>query len=449
MRSRKRERLIQLSRVPRWLWGTGAVLGLVVAIVCVLLITHNRGGSNPAVVETSEPNAEVSETAPSAEPLVSIETTPEPELPELAFVAGSVEDVCGFNELPTYWIAGEVLKRHYWHHIEVLETNGECRAALDAHMSAYNPLYFLSGAPYRAHLAEFVILDEPFTFERIFADTVGDFVRVQDALSRPECLLTGDETNRQLTEDCHADAFLNYAFVNLFCFSDGIENRVRPVHKVEDSPTLEQDRQLWKQQFEDEWAEQKCEGLDPALELTAEHYPELYTLILSLKESEDSRKEPLELLVELAARLGDDAAGLTQVVYRPEMFPWSFKSEGYRYGRITDLVGISEWTRFAFKEEPKTDRFRETFYMLAKLSARRPNPHDEIEFDWEYVARHLCDPPYFETTWSNGVQPVENADRLSCKEVVHEIRQQDIKFAPLLQMLDKFEQVALELDVYE
>ena len=247
------------------------------------------------------------------------------------------------------------------------------------------------------------------------------------------------------------NAFLNYALMNLFCFGGGVKNRTRPVQKLELNPTPEQDRLLWKQDLEDEWVEDQCEGLGPALEFTPEHYPELHALVMSLHEPvmDSSRKGSLELLVELSARLGDDAAGLTELVIRYDN-NWGFSSEGDKFGRFSNLSENEDWwLYFVFKSEPSPDRFLRTFHMLARLDSRRPDPRDEIEFDWEFVARHLCEPPYFEMTWANGPRPVENVDHLSCKDVVHEIRQRDIKFRPLLDVLDKFEQVALELGVYE
>jgi len=372
-----------------------------------------------------------------------------PQLPRLDFSPGSVEEACGLNELPTYSFSdsyGTIIEKTS-DHAKALDSD-ECQAALEAHMSTKNPQQFLSSAPQSASLAELVVLDEPFTFERIFADPSGDLLQVQDALSRPECLLTGDETNWELKETCHADALLNYAFVNLFCYGEGVKYRDKPVYWPEENPTTEQDRLMWKQDLEDQWVKQKCEALDPTLELSAERYPELHALVISWDETERTpfSKGADVLLVELAARLGDDAAGLSQGV----PFNWRLRVEGYKFGRIANLINVekSEWVKFAFKEEPSTDRFLQAFHILARLDSPKSDPQDEIEFDWEWVARHLCEPPYFELTWSY-FQLVENGEHSSCKEVVHEIRQKGITFPPLLKMLDKFERVALEIGVYE
>ena len=303
-----------------------------------------------------------------------------------------------------------------------------------------------------------MVLDPPFTFERVFADPSGDFLRVREVLSRPECLLSGDETNWELQETCNADALLNYAFVNLFCFGKGIENRIRLIdwgtdysNSYRKPPTPEEDRILWKQALEDSWVVAKCENLDPALDFTAEHHPELHALVMSWgNEPEHSSSKGAEtLLVELAARLGDDAAGLSQTDFSLDSIGDNFRGEGYKCGRIYNLVRNGEWS-WLFKEEPNSDRFLEAFHLLARLDSPKSDPRDEIDLDWEFVARHLCEPSYFEDQpFTSGPKQVENGEHSSCKEVVHKIRQKGITFPPLLKMLDKFEQVALELGVYE
>ena len=103
--------------------------------------------------------------------------------------------------------------------------------------------------------------------------------------------------------------------------------------------------------------------------------------------------------------------------------------------------------------------------MLAMASARRPDPRDEVELDWEWVAQHLCTPPYHDyeefirtkERWAKSPLAIERelASSIdinppkSCREVIHELRQSDLNIAPVLRALDKFEQVALELEVYE
>lgn len=437
----------QPLNIPRWLRVAGIGLGLVaVAVVCVFLITQNPTSPNSTILETSKPSTATPSSLPITEPAVAAVEAPSP-LPHLDFPPGSIEEACDFNELPTYWITGKGLQSNFWQELDTAFETDECQTALETHMSASNPHQFLSNVPYLASMAEFLVLDEPFTFERIFADPESDLLRVQEALSNPECLLTGDETNWELKETCHADALLNYAFVNLFCYGGGVKNRDQPVYWPETNPTPEQDRLMWKQDLEDQWVEEKCEELSPTLELTSKHHPQLYALVTSLKQPNTKFKRSQELLVELAARLGDDAAGLTQAV-SGHIVDWGFFGDGYKYGRFSGLVRNPGWKAFTFKEELSTDRFLHTLYILTIFNTPKSDPRGEIGFDWEFVARHLCEPPYFVQNYST-VNSVEKVEHSSCKEVVHEIRQRNLNIRPLLDTLDKFEQVALELGVYE
>lgn len=372
-----------------------------------------------------------------------------PTLPPVGFPSGSVGEACGLNKFPPMLYRNEdgSLPSNYpfddkgdWKPLE----STECWSALEEYMNALNPIHWSTGSL----AGVFVVLEHPLTFERIFADPEGDLARVQAALSRPECLLQDSESNWELKELCHAEAFLNYALFNRLCYMNGIDRRDR-TNYWENDRTPEQDRHMWKQELEDHWAEAKCRELDPELEL--KHQPELYELIKSFGNAEErnfGQSRAQELLIELAARLGDDAAGLTMPISKwPE---FSYEEEGYKFGRFTDLLSSDSWARFASKQVPSAERFDEVLKLLAVLNARRPDPRDEIEFDWEVAARHLCEPPYFKrisVEWASWSEPI--GEHLSCREVIHELRQQDIKFTPLLQVLDKFEQVALELDVYE
>ena len=189
-----------------------------VVSVCVLLVTHNRARLNTTALVTSEPSVIVPSPSPSIEPAVTVVDTP-PQLPRLDFPSGTVEEVCGLNDFPPHWASDENLESR--DHPNVLESAG-CWSALEEHIYALHPYSLLWGEElYQERLASFIVLENPLTFERIFVDPTGDLARVQDSLSRQECLLTGDESNWELKEKCHADAFLNYALVNRFCFDEG------------------------------------------------------------------------------------------------------------------------------------------------------------------------------------------------------------------------------------
>ena len=471
----------QNSRTRYWFWGgiTGLVLVSVVFVLVLVNLNNPSADESPSSVGGHKPNARVpSLPNPVSEPLVQTvqEDTP---LPALDFPPGSVEEACGLNKYVSYHYDGTAPwpKSPYNAKGELvaLQESQECTEALEACISSINPYLWGENfeSPKNLQFA-FFVLDEPLTFGRIFADPMGDFHRVQEALSNPECLLKGDETNWELEETCHADAFPNYALFNRFCFkegdwgqSEGVSNRNRTYYWVEDNPTPEQDRFMWKQRLESHWVEHKCKEISPTFELTLEQNPVLYELVMSLDPS-DRKKGSLELLIELAARLGDNAAGLTQST--SVSYSHSYDENGKKYGRFFGLLESDRWRLFNGKEPPAPERFLQVFYMLTMISTRKPDPRNEIQFDWEVVAQHLCTPPYYnDKSWyDNMIRNLEGlksydaryADNLvafrdkydnpnSCQEIIHELRQQDIYFRPLLDILDKFEQVALKLDVYD
>ncbi|MXZ55769.1 MAG: hypothetical protein F4077_11175 [Gammaproteobacteria bacterium] len=462
----------QNNNSKHWYWivgGIGFILFAVTAIVvCVLLfgIEHSaREASSGAEGESTVDVSSATSNTSSAVPRVHTS----PQLPRLDFPIGSIEEACGLNDFPP-----RVGYYDYEDHETIAWTNNpfnaegdwlaleseECREALEKHLNTVNP--YLWGATPRNLPFAFVVLENPLTFERIFADPSGDLHRIQDALSRSECLLEqGTEINWDLKESCNADAFLNYAMINRFCFAEGTRNRSQSMFWAEDDPTPEQDRFMWRQELEEAWIESKCEELDSTLELT-EHHSELYQLVMSLRDPTKpwanaltfaKQKDPnvksnewaTEVLIELAARLGDDSAGLTQRFVTRGPAKHSYWEEGHKYGRFADLITSEAWREFASKKKPNADRFLQSFQMLAMVDSQRADPLEEVQFDWEWVVRHLCSPPDDESEW----QEEENSELQSCQEVVHEIRQAGINFPPVLAAIDKFEQVALELGVYE
>lgn len=446
----------QNPRTTRWLWSVGCGLGLgVVTVVCVLLLTANNRSQIevPSAVSMSSDLGVDTTLLPSIASAVAVVEAPPKKLPYLDSLPGSIEEACGLNELPPYWVADGSLKRNA-DHTKAIESD-ECRSALETHMSTINPYRFLrSAAPWTiASPIEFVVLEDPLTFERVFADPTGDLARVQDALSRPECSLEHVENNWELKETCHAGAFLNYALINYFCFDGAVDHRHGAYYLPDDNPTPEQDRLMWKQDLKDDWVKTKCKELDPTLELT-EHL-NLYELVKPLREV-DSHRRTIAFLVEQAARLGDEAASLTQTGISG--FP---PGNGYKYGRFSELFTRDEWASLRMAgtfwrtyipqslSEPSTKHFLSTFHFLARLNSRGADPRDEIQFDWQWVVQYLCAPAYIPRSTAEQMGVGEPVDHQSCQEVVHELRQRDFKFRPLLHVLDKFEQVALELGVYD
>ena len=417
--------------VHRWLWIGCVGFGFIaVAVMLVLLNLNDRTTAKELLFVGSDPNA-VASPLPVAEPLLAVEH--QLELPKLDFPIGSVEEACGLNEFPTYWNADGALSTNRGHtEAKILESE-ECRTALEAHLSTLNPYLWFQGA--FAQQFSFVVLDHPLTFGRIFTDPMGDFLRVQNALTNPECLLKGDETNWELQETCHADALLNYALVRRICFNSA-EGRERTLYWPEDNPTPEQDRHMWKQDLEEGWIEHKCEELDQSLKLTA-NQTELLSSLLDQNEQFSSMKDSGGVLVELAARLGDAAAGLT----------WPYMSsgytgfeEGYKYGRFNELLNSSFWWDLKGKREPSKDRLGRTVFVMGILK------RDHIEFDWKWLAEHLCTPPYEDDWKVAGEKPSEPK---SCRAVIDELYTVEELPKPLLEFIDQLSLVALELDVYD
>ena len=439
----------------RWSWLAGLGLGLaVVAVICVLLIPRNRASLDSSELENSESSAVVPATHPTIEPAGAVVETL-PNLPRVDFPLGSWEEACGLNELPPYWVGVGSIERNE-DHTNALESV-ECQTALETYMNTVNPYHFLWSSPWDiARPMKFVELDDPLTFESVFANPSADLARMQNALSRPECLLTGDDINWELKVSCHSNSLLNYVLINVLCFGR-FSKVVRENHAYyppEDNPTSEQDRLMWKQDFEDTWVDAKCESVDPVLKLDTDRYPSLYELVKPVGKFESEERKILTVLVELAARLGDDTAGLTQ------SFPFNnLPGNGYKYGRFSKIFvgGGFESLREAgatmrmYKpsDEP-AELLLKAFHFLTLLEARRPDPREEIPFNWEWVVRHICVPVVIPPSTTEGMAAPKPTEIQSCKEIVHELRQRDdLKFAPLLQTLDKFEQIALELGVYE
>ena len=405
-----------------------------VFVVIVLLSPHSRTPSARSDPTTSESSSVGTSFTPVHEIVEAVEEPP--KLPRLAFVAGSVEEACGLNEYVPYHyddtenpISWPQSPFNAEGDLVALDVEA-CSTALANHLSTINP-YLWSQGTHAAQFA-FLVLDEPLTFGRIFADPKGDLARVQEALSRPECRLKNGTVNWELSEECHAEAFLNYALINRFCFHDGVNDRKRTYYWEEDNPTPEQDRSMWKQYLEDQWVEGQCEALDPTLELTA-HQPELYESIMSFKR-QDAINSSSSLLIELAARLGDDAAGLTKLYIR-QHGP-HYPDQGYKFGRLSGLLDNPLWEELQRKAEPSPDRLLQTMRLLSVLD------WVQIEFDWEWLVEYLCTPPYDEPL-------EEDAEPKSCRTVIDELYSREDLTTPILEKVNQFTHIATEFDVYD
>ncbi|MYF53117.1 MAG: hypothetical protein F4166_04750 [Gammaproteobacteria bacterium] len=484
------------------LGGCGLLLG---SLVFIWLNSPSQSSLNYITDNSPQSVQELPSTPSVTTTAVDSDSDQVASLPLVDFRIGSVEEACGMHEFPSPRLRPFDADEFTSDSVEYIALeNLTCWEAIENHINSLNPYLFLlpeTNPAETAHPLSLIVLDEPLTFERIFADPVGDLFLAQDTLSRPECLLSPSTTNWDLKDSCHAEALTNFALINQLCYRPynpgrpennpfidytsseiddyernygssgdsfgssyralrwnhkGIGKRERmlyyrqPVYHIR---TPEQALSVWKQRLADAWVYQKCGQLDSQLDFTPDRYPILYEAAMSF-ESTAERKERIlrklnvknvrEHLIELAARLGGEAAGLTTGEHLKY-------EDGYQFGRLAQSIHSSQWEIFASKEKPSAASFLFKFEVLSTIQN-----HTEYQLNWEFVAHHLCNPP--SVTW-NYLE-----DRRSCQSVIVELRQLLTnatvhvhsvdsvfahKLAELNDVIDKFEHVAIELDLYD
>ena len=445
------------GRTNRWTWIGGIGLGLILIGVGTLVLLHKS--SHNLSVHDSESESKSDSPPPQSSSLITdVEPAAHsPTLPTLEFPPNSVEAACGLNEYPPRvdyyeyddnerysWVNNPFNDDGDWVSLEL----EECKRALEMRINTINP--YLWGATYENRQFAFVVINNPLTFKRIFTDPLGDLARVQDALSRTECLIVqSSEDGWQLKESCHADAMLNFALVNRFCFDEGIRNRSRQYYRGKDAPTPEQDRYMWTQALEGAWVSKKCEELDSTLDFTAKHHKQLRTVIQSLHDPDVGYRTLQEQLIELAARLGDDAAGLTQRFSAHRSH--TYQEEGYRMGRFAELLLSQTWKELATRAEPSVERFHR---LLPLFSATIISSGTIVELDLVAVAQHLCTPPYPHNTPEisshSAHDPAEApSEPKSCRTIVNDLRLQVGNNPTMLSGIATFEDIAMRLEVYD
>ena len=449
----------KISNLPLWFWGSVVGIGLISVSVVLFYLLKQNSSVAPYSQETMY-RAKFEPESPDSLP-VNVKphaaATKTDTMLVLMFPIGSVEEVCRIHEYPFYW--------DYWDYSDDTEkedprvrtlTSQECKDALEKHVGAINPYRWGRNS---VHLQfALVVLENPLTFERIFADPSGDFARVQDAMSRDECLLEqGTAKNFELREPCHADAFLNFALFNRFCHYGGISDRARKYFR--EDTTREQSNSMWKQSLEGLWVKKKCSEFVPELKLTEDRYPELTKLLSSLGNPESlaltvlrdqqselsERKLPdtlppshlITILIEMAARLGDDAAALTR--------RYPFGEDGASLGRFKGVLFNYEWVVLQSKREPSQGRMLQMLHYLPNLATA------DIKINWEWLVRHLCEPPFepnLRTRYSDGTVREEPSESKSCRTVINELYSDRDLSDSELEMIEKFERTALELQLY-
>ena len=412
-----------------------------------------------------------------------------PKLPPVDYPLGSVGEACGVNDFPNQE-SGLALSKWYeyrdgppptiehdgitsvflsyaerqwsgsfnpngrytphWNPLEqeIVQTalkKEQCRAALEQQVKQINPYLWgrYNDESFYDRAVSFVVTDNPMTFERIFRDPSGDLVRVQEALARPECQLgEKGKSNWNLKRTCHADAFHNTALVMWFCYNEGMgsvkradwgERTLAGASPSSGSPEETQRKHImWTHALEHRWVTEKCESLDLSTNPQSPVFAELRKLLAPLvNDTEQTARYANEELLLMAARLGDDVAGLTHL--------------GYREGRFADWFKPTWWNdpnslNLLYKYPPSVDRFRRLLSLFAEKTTKEGKP---VVVDQEALVQHLCTPPYHNREEDTVTEPP------SCREIVAELRQELHDNQTFLRYIDTFEDVAMHLDVYE
>ncbi len=454
-------------RFSRWLWG--GCIGLALALVIVgtfVLVGKDRGfpiqndtnieetieSSTDDLVSHQDPDSAVEPTHPG-----TASPKPHPTGSELVF---DLPDILLYlpNPIPSPMVEAcklfelvKVRRDTYGYYVhdfskeDALKTKA-CREAVEQYAQARNPfsyfqlteaqrlglydnafsIYFDNG---RLEIFDVMALEHPMTYERIFSDPKGDLKRVEDALSRPECALEPDAKSQwELKSYCHADAFMNFATLLWRCH----KNFGRVAYPLRDDlihPGFL--IRLLEEEFDYSWQIEQCQEFSIELDLEVEPYPEPFARLVTDEVRRRWKENPLyskrdfliDRLFELAAQLSDQAAALTD--------------EGRPYGPYKGLWTIPEWDAVASKRAPPNpERLLNTFRFLKLLEVQK------IEFVWEELVSFLCMSPY------SLKEAEESTETPSCQTVISEMYAEDLIPDSMLILVDQFESVAIELDLY-
>ena len=451
---------------------TACVCLILLGFGCVLWLSFPR--TTPAEL-TDRSNTNLITDPPSTAPTTAVVNPPAvtlaiPPLPPVAYPPGSIGEACEVNEYPPR-VDYFDLDRETSHNLEnsPFDSAGDwkalkevnCMAALDRHMNPINPYLWGKEKEPEGKLSALALvnIDNPVTFERLFTDPVGDFALVQEVFTRPECQLGTDaDPNWQLHETCHADALLNYALLTRFCYGDGVLKRPRKYYREKDNPTPEQDRSMWIQGLEAAWVRQKCKSLDPNLKLQLPIHIALQQQIQALRGSDDhgpyGEQTLTGALIDLAARLGDPTAALTQPIWHGQFYD-PYDEEGYKYGPLAEWF-TSDWRPYELftKHPPNIERLYVFLELFAEENLCTADGR-EIKLNRDVLVQHLCTPPYDDDIahpFYSSPYPDVDKDTInnppSCREVITELRQKSIP-SSMLAEIATFEDIAIRLGIYE
>ncbi len=340
------------------------------------------------------------------------------------------------------------------------------------------------------------MFDGRLEYGRIFANPMGDQIRVFATLDQEECFLEDDQRRDywgrlsigEMKESCNAEAFTNYAQFGAICYGfrggrDAEREWVAPQQAAYGDKTrfqhfasvLEEFRNsgdnaveferrktwLWEEVLEVRWLKRQCGNFDSVPVLDGGHYVREYERLKTLAiqrnysherewESRDPRANIYETLNELAAFLMDD---LTEIGYRQGKEAWQELVYGVPLGRDIEMGGLDEGLL-----GPTHSRMERLYtaldvsVLLDKLA---------VDYDWHWLVESVC-----RTSDYQGSNPDGNK---SCRWWVADFRggMTEILVEPmgseytqrdegtpthierLLDALDRFEEVALELGIYD
>lgn len=397
-------------------FGTLVIVGIAVA----LFFLNGETISRVSQLNTSEVADNSNVVDPQLERTTPIETTTE------SFVASSSADVweiCGRAELP---IDQESVASFDFD--QYIELSDDCIAALEDRLFTMNPFTWRGYAP----AFSFFELENPLTFERIFSDPDGNLQRIILAMNDPECLLeNGTKVNWALKERCHAEAFMNYAEFYHVCFRHGSS----PTRTWLAPRTAKTFVQKWKEMLEEHWIKQQCNKFDSTIAIHESHPEQFETLVAMGMPEFDESKETLRehyptdfqkkhfvynTMIEFAARLGDQSAALTY--------------KGQPYGQLSGLFSSEPWNTIQIAyDDPSRERVEQALDFISLLEPFK------VQFNWEWLVEHMC----YRSDDDESDNPV------SCRDIVYDMHTVDQVEGRQLELVNKFEQVAIELGVYE
>ncbi|MXZ54837.1 MAG: hypothetical protein F4Z14_01510 [Gammaproteobacteria bacterium] len=362
-----------------------------------------------------------------------------------------VWEICGLSEFPTESAAAKTF-------VEEFEISQECLSALEIHTLKTNP-FERNGLAVVKGIPEFslVILDNSMTYARIFEDPAEDLQRIIEALSQPDCEWEEFYGKKELNEVCHAEALTNYATFYHACFNMAGEKSKQAkmyfhlqhyyIFEAQE-PKPDNITDMWQGYLEYRWVEEKCKEFGSEVALNAENYPREFATLRRYSESRVSgydyqllllerEKNPLfslpftkydliTILLDFGAELGDEAAGL---VYLDR-------------GVFANKLNNGKWTELKIARALSTERLRESLWFVLGLERKG------VEINWDWLVSHICSSQPAAESDKNATEP-EN-----CRAAINDLYTKRASSGqdredPLLVALDRFQRIAIELDVYE